>query len=425
MRQSLRLGRIAGIPIGVNWTVGVILLLIAEVLGASVLPAAGAGLPVVAYWSVAAAGAVIFAVSLLVHEFSHAVVARRNGVPVRSITLWMLGGVAELDGDPPNPGADLRIAIAGPASSFALGVVFAGLAIGAAFLGGPVIIIVALQWLALMNGILAVFNLLPGAPMDGGRVLRALLWRHYRDRLRAAVAATKAGQVIGFILIAAGIAELIGLRSLGGLWLMLIGWFLIIAARAEAEATVAGSALSGLRVAEVMSPDPQIAPSWNTVQDFIDRVMAHSRQNVYPVVEFDGRLSGVVISRMLARLQAAQRQGLRVGQVATAVPPEYMAAPDDPATKLAGRPPLGGELVAIVRDHDRVVGVVTMADLEFVMRRARLRSDEPADAEYPADGQRPARGEHSSDGERTTDGEHAPEGEHEPDAPPTRRTAGV
>ncbi|MHB1431285.1 MAG: site-2 protease family protein, partial [Streptosporangiaceae bacterium] len=158
MRQSLRLGRVAGIPVGVHWTVGVILLLIADMLGMSVLPAAREGLPAVVYWTVAVLGAVVFAGSLLVHELSHAIVAKRHGVRVRSITLWMLGGVAELDDDPPNPTADLRIALAGPASSLALAVLLAGLALGIGAVGGPTVVVVALGWLALMNGVLAVFN---------------------------------------------------------------------------------------------------------------------------------------------------------------------------------------------------------------------------------------------------------------------------
>jgi Zn-dependent protease len=372
MRQSLRLGRIAGIPVGVHWTVGVILLLIADVLGVSVLPAAREGLPTVVYWTVAVLGAAVFAGSLLVHELSHAIVAKRHGVRVRSITLWMLGGVAELDGDPPDPAADLRIALAGPASSLALGVLLAGLALGIDFVGGPMIVVVALGWLALMNGVLAVFNMLPGAPMDGGRVLRAVLWRRHGDRVRAAITATRAGRVVGFALIAAGLAELLGWASLGGLWLILIGWFLIAAAGAEARATIAGTALAGLRVAEIMTPSPVSAPSWTVVQDFIDTVAARSRQPVYPVVEFDGRLAGIVIAEPLARLRPAERASLRVGQVALPVPPEYLAGPDDPAATVSGRPPLGGVVAAVVLEHGRVVGLVTTAGLDWALRRATM-----------------------------------------------------
>ena len=376
MRQSLRLGKVAGIPVGAHWSVGVILVLIADILGAGVLPAALPHQSAVMYWSVAVLAAVVFAASLLAHELAHAIIARRHGVRVRSITLWMLGGVAELDGDPPDPGADFRIAIAGPATSLGAAVVLFGIARGIDYVGGPAAAVTAVTWLALMNGLLAVFNLLPGAPMDGGRVLRAILWRHYGDRQRAALAATRGGRYVGFGLMLLGLADVLFFANLlGGLWFVLIGWFLQSAAGAEAAATIAGSALQGLRVADVMTPDPEIAPAWNTVQDFAERVAAHTRQSAFPVIGFDVHLAGIVTTDALARIHPAERNVLRLDQVAIAVPPEYLTAPDDPAAPLLTRPPLAGEVAAVVLEHGRVVGMVTAADLNWVVRRARLRAE--------------------------------------------------
>ena len=153
----------------------------------------------------------------------------------------------------------------------------------------------------------------------------------------------------------------------------------------EARATVAGAALGGLRVADVMTRDPVVAPAWIWVQDFIDRVLAHTRQSVYPVVEFDGRLSGLVTGDMLARLRPEARARLRVGQAALPVPGESAAGPDEPAPSLAARPPVGGTLVAVVIDHGRVVGLVSTADLEWAMRRARLAAGPPAPRRSPDD----------------------------------------
>lgn len=209
MRQSVGLGRVAGIPVGMHWTVAVILVIIAEILGASVLPAALPHQPTVVYWAAAAAAALVFAGSLLAHELAHSLVAQRNGVRVRSITLWMLGGVAELAGEPPNAVADLRIALAGPAASLAQAAVFGGVALAISYSGGSAVAVAAAGWLAVMNGALAVFNMLPGAPLDGGRVPRAVLWRIYQDRMRAAVAAARAGRYLGFAIIAVGLAELL------------------------------------------------------------------------------------------------------------------------------------------------------------------------------------------------------------------------
>jgi Zn-dependent protease/CBS domain-containing protein len=373
MRQSLRLGRVAGTPVGAHWTVAVILVIITGMLAVTVLPAGLPDQPAVVDWAVAAAAAVVFAGSLLAHELSHALVARRNGVRVRSITLWMLGGVAELEGDPPDPGADLRIALAGPAASAAAAVVFGGVAAAIGYGGGPRVAAAAAAWLAVMNGLLAVFNLLPGAPLDGGRVLRAALWRRYGDRGRAGLAAARAGRVVGAVIAFAGVAGLLALGEVGGLWLLLVGWFLVSAASAEAGTIAATTALAGLRVADVMTPDPDIGPAWATAGDFIANVAARSGQGVFPVVDFDGGLAGLVFSDLLARIPADDRSALRLGQVAVAVPPACQAAPGDPAAALLTRPPLRGEVAAVVLDHGRVAGLVTTADLRAALRRARLR----------------------------------------------------
>jgi Zn-dependent protease/CBS domain-containing protein len=372
LRQDIRLGRVAGIPVGANWSVAVVLLLIAWLLGASYLPSANPHQPQALYWLAAAAAALLFLASLLAHEMSHAVVARRNGVQVRSITLWMLGGVAELGGDPPNAGADLRIALAGPATSAAAAGLFLGLAVGLHTLGATAVAVSAAGWLAVMNAVLAVFNMLPGAPLDGGRVLRALLWRHYRDRQRAESAAARAGQFVGAVIIAAGLAELVGWGSVGGLWLMLIGWFMISAASAEQAAAAAEAALRGLRVADVMTDNPQLGPAWITVQDFIVRTAARSDQDAFPVVDLSGGLVGLALTDQLAKIPLDDRPTLRLDQVAMAVPAEYLASPDDPAGPLLTRRPLGGQVVAVVLADGRVTGIVTVEGLRRAARWNRL-----------------------------------------------------
>ncbi len=368
MTQSVRLGRVAGIPVGAHWSVAVILAIIAELLAVEVLPASFPHEPTAEYWAAAAIAAVLFLASLLAHELAHALVARRNGVGVRSITLWLLGGVAELDADPPNAGADLRIALAGPAASLLAGGLMFGAGVAIAAAGGPAVAIAAATWLALMNVILAVFNLLPGAPLDGGRVLRAALWHHYGDRARAERAAARAGRVLGAALIGLGMAEIVLTRSLSGLWLMLIGGFLITAALAEEQAAVARTALAGVRVADVMTPHPELAPGWVTVEDFIHRAVVGTRQEAFPVVSLDGGLAGVVLASQLARIPAGDRARLRVDQVAMAVPAGYRAALDDRAGPLLARRPLGGEVAAVVLADGRVTGLVTASDLRQAVR---------------------------------------------------------
>ena len=378
MRQDVPLGRVAGIQVGANWTVAVILVLTAWLLAGSVLPGAAPHLPAAVYWAVGGAAAALYLASLLAHELSHALVARHNGLTVRGITLWMLGGITELQGQPPDAGADLRIAVAGPAVSTAAAGLFAGIAEAVRYAGGPAVITAGLVWLAAMNGLLAVFNMLPGAPLDGGRVLRAVLWRHYHDRRRADVAAARAGQVLGAGIIGLGVAGLLLGAAWGGVWLMLIGWFLISAASAERGAATAASALDGVQVADVMTPDPQVAPGWFTVGDFIDRVAARSRQEAFPVVDWAGTLAGVVVTGLLARIPPARRADLRLDQVALAVPPPYLAAPTDPAAPLLARRPLAGKVLAVVLTDGRIAGMVTLSDLRQAVRWRTLASGPPS-----------------------------------------------
>jgi len=373
----MRLGRIAGIPVGMHWTVVIIAALITDILAASVLPSViphqSAGL----YWTAAAAGAVLFVAALAAHEIAHAIVARHCGVKVRSITLWMLGGIVELEGDPPTARADLQIAVAGPATSLAAGILFGGAAVLARSVHGPAVFTAALAWLALMNVVLAVFNLLPGAPLDGGRILRGLLWKHYGDRQRASQAATRSGQVLGFALGMIGLLELFAWQDIGGLWLMLIGWFLVTAARAEQQSDLARSALAGLRVRDIMLAHPDTAAAWSYVTDFTQRVVPHSRQTVFPLVSFDGNLAGVVFAEALARVPPAARATTRLSQAATPLPPDYLADPDAPAESLMGRPPLHGQLLAVVIDDQQVTGLVTTDELRLAMLRARLATSQP------------------------------------------------
>jgi len=372
MRQSIRLGRIAGIPVGMHWTVVVIVVLIVDTLAVSVLPAVIPHQSAGVYWTVAVVGSVLFVAALAAHEIAHAIVARHWGIQVRSITMWMLGGIAELEGDPPTAKADLQIAIAGPATSFAAGILFGCVAVLARSAHGPAVFTDVLAWLSLMNVVLAVFNLLPGTPLDGGRILRALLWKRYGDRQRASQAAARSGQVIGVGISLIGLLELFALADIAGLWLVLIGWFLVAMARAEQQSDLVRGALAGLHVRDIMLSHPDTGAAWNDVTYFISQTVLSSRQTVYPVLSFDGELAGFVSTEALARIPPAARASTRLGQVATPVPPAYVADPGAAASSLLGRPPLRGQVLAIVIEDRQVVGMVTTDELRLVMLHARL-----------------------------------------------------
>lgn len=375
MKQTLRLGRIAGIPIGLHWSVLVIVALITFTLADGVLPTATPGLSSVTYWSVAAPTSVLFFASLLAHELAHSIVAKHRHLRVSGITLWMLGGVSELQDEAPDAGSELAIAIVGPLTSLAAGVLFGLAAFASGTLGAPDIITEVLIWLAVTNAILAVFNLLPGAPLDGGRVLRAYVWKRHGDRVRADQAAARAGRAIGAVLIAAGAMEMLAWGTGSGLWLIILGWFLFAAAGAEVRSRIAHEAVLGLRASDVMTARPEYGAAWATVADFITQVAAHSRQPAFPVADFDGRPVGVLSSALLARVPVAVRAETRLDAAAVPVPDEYVISADVPAEELFERVPLAGGLVAVVVDGGRIIGMVTTDDLSHAVQRSRLLHD--------------------------------------------------
>lgn len=377
MRATFTLGRIAGIQIGVNWSVLVIFALIAYGLAAGQFPAAYPGLGNAAYIVAGLATAVVFFLSLLAHELAHAIVARRNDVPVESITLWLFGGVARLQGEAETPGADLRIAGVGPLVSVLLGVVF--LAIAAAFgaFDGGGLAAVAIAWLGAINIALAVFNTIPAAPLDGGRLLRAALWRITGDRLRATIYSTQAGRVFGWLLVAFGLIIFLGRGVFGGLWLALIGWFLISAATMEGQQAVVQTRLAGVSVRNVMTPDPQTAPAGMPVIDFLTDYLMRHRHSAFPVVEETGRTMGLVTLDRIRQVPAEQRDRTLLRDVATPVAEVVRVSPDDPLAQvlqdLSARP----ERRALVfSGDDRLVGIVSLSDVTRALDRMSLLQEQ-------------------------------------------------
>jgi Zn-dependent protease len=363
MTASIRFGRIAGIPVGASWSALLIALLFAWSLGGELLPAQVPGLVPAAYWLAGAAGAGLFLASLLAHEIGHALVARRAGLRVRGITLWLLGGVAQLEDEPASPRDELRVAIVGPAISLALAGAFGVAAAALSVVGAPALLVVMAAWLALGNVALGVFNLLPAAPLDGGRVLRGLLWRRHGNRVRAAVTATRAGVWVGTGLVAYGLLGAFTGWGIGTLWTALVGWFLVIAARQERELALLGGGLDhGLRAAQVMTPAPAVAPAWFTVDAFLRNYVEPWQAAALPLRGFDGHPAGVVTAAALYAVPADRRHIVRAGDVAIPMSALVLVGPDEPVADLATRL-AGGRTVAAVVSGGQLLGLITAADL--------------------------------------------------------------
>jgi Zn-dependent protease/CBS domain-containing protein len=386
MRASISLGRIAGIKVGINASVFLILAILVGGLATGQLPAAFPGHSVAAYVIAAIIAALLFLASLLAHELAHSLVARRNGIEVDSIVLWLLGGVAQLRGEPKTPGADFRIAVVGPLTSLALAVGFGLGALGVAQLGIGGLTFGVLAYLAATNAMLAIFNLIPAAPLDGGRVLRAALWRLRGDRQKAAVNAARAGRFFGFALIALGVLQVVTGSGLNGIWLALIGWFVVSAATAEEQQARLGSRLAGLTVGQVMAAGPTVLDGNLTVADFVSRLALTHPFSTYPLVDPEGRLTGLVTLNRVRAVPPELRATTRLGEIACAPAEVPIARPEDPLVELLDRMQgcADGRAV-VVDDAGRVVGVVSSSDVARALEQADLRGFDPYPAHSGAD----------------------------------------
>lgn len=387
---------LGGFRVGFDWSILVVLALVSWSLATRLLPLGFPGYTGGAYWTAALGAAGLFLGSLVAHELSHAITARRAaGVEVEDITFWLFGGVARIRGELPTPRLQLLVAGVGPLTSLLLGGLFWGLSLLLGALGVGGLVIGTVQWLAVMNGTLAVFNLIPGSPLDGGRILHAILWRRHGDRTRAAITAARVGQGLGAVLIGLGLFAFLFAGNAGGLWTTLIGWFVLGAARSEAQVAGLRASLGGRRVRDVMSPDPIVGPAWFTVEGFLERFAPYHRHLTFPVREFDGRLSGLVSLDALRRLPPERRPQVRVSELARPLNAVVTAHPDDSAVEVAAKLAAARQTLALVLDGDSLVGVVTPTDLAraIALGQGHRHGGRPEGWGWPpGSGQQPAPG---------------------------------
>ena len=373
MGDGIPLGRIAGIRVAASWTLLIVVALLVLGLAGGVFPREYPGLTAGWYLAAAAVGAALFLVSLLAHELAHALVARRAGIAVESITFWLFGGVARLASDAGNPTAALWIALVGPLTSLALAGVFWAVASGLRGAEAPPVVAGVPGWLAWTNLGLALFNLLPGAPLDGGRVLRALLWLRSGDRDRSARTAARAGRVLGVVLVGLGIFQVFSGLGANGLWIAFLGWFLGGAARAEEELATARGTLAGVRVRDAMTPDPVAAPASATVAQVLAEMTTRLRVTSLPVRAGRGALVGLVSLRRLREVPPVRRACSGVGDVACPREDLVTVSPDEPLADLLGRLSAGEDRRALVLDGERLVGIVSPADIMRALAAADRR----------------------------------------------------
>jgi Zn-dependent protease/CBS domain-containing protein len=359
MRDSFTLGRIAGVRFGVNWSWLVVFALIVWTLATGIFPDTNEGLSDGTYVAMAIVAAFLFFGSLLAHELGHALQARREGMEIDGITLWLFGGVARFKGVFPSAGAEFRIAVAGPLVSLVLGTAFALVAWG---IGLPAAVDGVAFWLGYINLTLLVFNLLPALPLDGGRIFRSALWALKGDFAWATRVAAGVGSGFGYLFIAGGVALFIFQGAFSGAWLAFIGWFLLIAAGAEDRFLLARQALSGLHVGDLVVRDPVTVRGDLTIGEFMDDIVSKNRHTTYPVTD-NGHALGLLPFRCVAEVPRSEWETRTVHDCMLPAGDVPVVSQDDELIDAAAELAESDVHRALVVDGDRFVGLLSETDV--------------------------------------------------------------
>lgn len=371
-RSRLTLFRIAGIAIRIDASWIILAVLVTWSLAASFFPAQYPELPRATYWTMGAIGALGLFASILFHELAHALMARRRGVRMNGITLFVFGGVAEMESEPEDARTELLTAVAGPAATVALIVVLWPLASLATMQEWPLLVRATLSYLATINFVLLVFNAVPAFPLDGGRVLRAVLWSRRGDVRAATKTASSIGSAFGLLLIILGVFRVVAGDFIGGMWSFLIGSFLRTAAAGAYQQTLLRESLRGSTVREFMKADVVTVPREIPVRELVEDYIYKHHYRMFPVLA-NGRLSGCVTTRDVAKLPREEWDQQPVGAIASACTPEMTVKAETDAVDALARMHRARQSRLLVMDGDRVAGILTLRDLlRFLALRIEL-----------------------------------------------------
>lgn len=378
--QGLKLGKVFGVDVAIDRSWIFIFILLTWSLS-SLFLSWHPNWPVMLALGVAVAASCIFFVSLLVHEFAHSLTAKAFGVPVRDITLFLFGGVSQFEREPPSPWADFLIAVVGPAASIGLGFLFA--AVFSVLTGGPAGLIedpetafahlgpvsTLLLWLGPVNVLVGLFNLVPAFPLDGGRVVRAILWGVTRDQRRATRAAAYTGQVIAWCMIGLGIAMIFGVTIpffgrgiVGGIWLAFIGWFLMSAALRAVEQTRLDALFEGVRVARLMRTRGTAVEPEMPLAELVREVFVRSDERAVPVLH-DGHFLGLVAAERVRAIPPAEWERWTAGDVAAPAERTEHATPDEPVASALTKLGRSRQAALPVLEGEHLVGLLFPEDV--------------------------------------------------------------
>lgn len=368
---SISIGKIIGVEIKLHYTWFIVFMLIMWTLATGYMPHQFPGLSSVLYWLVGAISAFILFASVLFHELAHSYIAKKQRLPVPSITLFLFGGVSQIAEEPEDPGLEFKMAIVGPLSSFALSALFAVAWFMATQLRLGAVIVAPLSYASMINLFLGGFNLLPAFPLDGGRMLRAGIWRQKKDLLVATKLSTRVSTAIAYGMMGIGFIGILLDVWIGGLWLIFIAWFLKSGSEASLKQTIVSQAMSDVNVEHVMNPQVVTIPPESPLAEIVEEYFYRYKHGGFPVVQ-DDRLVGIITIHDVRKIPKEKQAEVKTEDVMTPVDRLVFVKPDEPAVEAliklskhnVGRLP--------VLKGEKLVGIVTRSD---VLKAIRARTE--------------------------------------------------
>lgn len=378
--RKIELFSLFGFKVGIDLSWFILAILITWSLATGYFPTTYGDLPPRTHWLMGVAGALGLFASVVLHELGHSWVARRNGVPMKGITLFIFGGVAEMTREPPSPKVEFRVAVAGPVASILIAVVCYGATLAGRQASWPIPVTGVLSYLALINVVLVAFNAVPAFPLDGGRILRSLLWSWKGDLRWATRVTSRLGSGFGLLLIALGVLSVLTGNLVGGIWWFVIGLFVRSAAQSSYQQLLLRQVLEGESVGSLMNDQPVVVDRSLSVQELVDDYVYRYHHKLFPVVDRD-RLLGCVTTRQVRDLPREEWSRQSVGAIAEPCGDTNTVGADEDAMKALARMGRAGNSRLMVVEGERLLGILALKDLlQFFRDKLELddleRSDE-------------------------------------------------
>jgi len=360
--RSITILKLFGFEVKIDFSWIILALIITWSLAQGLFPHYFKDLSITTYWWMGIFGALGLFFSIIFHELSHSLIARKYGLPIKGITLFVFGGVAHMEEEPPSAKVEFLMAIAGPVSSIVLGLVFYAVQTLGKAGSWSVAISGVIGYLAFINWILAGFNLLPAFPLDGGRVLRAALWKWKKNIRWATQVASRVGTVFGIVLIIGGVFQLFSGNVIGGIWWFMIGMFLQNAARMSYRQLITRQALEGEHVRNFLKPNPITVLPSISVEELVEDYIYKYHYKMFPVVEND-KLVGCITTRQIKHIPKAEWRIKKVGELALSCSTENVIEPDTDAIKALAVMNRTGNSRLMVVEGNKLIGILSLKDI--------------------------------------------------------------